>query len=63
MTTDIAREAVRQLVAEGAQLVDVRPPPEYEGEHIIGAISLPLKTLDAATAERVLERSKPVIVY
>ena len=63
MTTDISREEVRQLVADGAQLVDVRPPPEYEGEHIVGAISLPLKTLDAATAERVLERSKPVILY
>ena len=63
MTTDISREEVRKLVAEGAQLVDVRPPPEYEREHIVGAINVPLKALDAVTAERLLERNRPVIVY
>ncbi len=63
MPTDISRDTVQELVAEGAQLIDVRPDQEYQEEHIAGAINLPLKTLDATTASRVLERSRPVVVY
>ena len=63
MPTDISRERVQELVAEGSQLVDVRPDQEYQEEHIAGAINLPLKTLDATTAGRALERSRPVVVY
>ena len=63
MPTDITREDVQRLLGERAQLVDVRPMAEYEDEHISGALSLPLKTLDGETASRVLERDRPVIVY
>ena len=63
MPTDITREDVQRLLSEGAQLVDVRSMPEYEDEHISGAISLPLKTLDGETASRVLDRERPLIVY
>ncbi len=63
MPTDISRDMVQQLVAKGAQLIDVRPDQEYQEEHIAGAINLPLKTLDATTAGRALERSRPVVVY
>jgi rhodanese-related sulfurtransferase len=63
MPTDISREEVQRLVREGAQLVDVRPDPEYEEEHLAGAISVPLKTLDATTAGRALNRDRPVVVY
>ncbi len=50
------------LLAEGAQLVEVLPQPEFEEEHLPGAINIPLKTLDAETTRR-LERERPVIVY
>ena len=63
MPTDISRERVQELVAEGAQLVDVRPDAEYLGQHIVGAISLPLKALDVATTDRALDRSRAVVVY
>ncbi len=63
MPTDISRDTVQELVAEGAQLIDVRPDQEFQEEHIAGAINLPLKTLDATTASRALERSRPVVVY
>ena len=63
MPTDIARDQVQKLLAEGGQLVDVRPDAEYQEEHIAGAISLPLKTLAAESAERAPDRSRPVIVY
>ena len=63
MPTDSSRDEVQKLLTEGAQLIDVRPDQEYLEEHIAGAISLPLKTLDAATAGRALNRSRPVVVY
>ena len=63
MPTDIVREDVQRLVREGAQLVDVRPDAEYQGQHIVGAISLPLKALDAATTDSALDRNRAVVVY
>jgi rhodanese-related sulfurtransferase len=62
MPTNVDREQVRRLVADGAQLVEVLPRAEYEDEHLPGAISLPLKELDRQTAAR-LDRNRPVIVY
>jgi rhodanese-related sulfurtransferase len=55
-------DVVRLLREEQAQLVEVLPADEYEDEHLPGAINIPLKTLDAATAGQ-LERARPVIVY
>ena len=54
MPKEIRREEVRKLVAAGAQLVEVLPSPEYEEDHLPGAIHLPLRRLD---------RNRPVIVY
>jgi rhodanese-related sulfurtransferase len=62
MPTAIERDEVQRLLAEGAQLVEVLPPAEYEEEHLPGAINIPLKTLDAETTRR-LDRERPVIVY
>jgi rhodanese-related sulfurtransferase len=63
MPTPIDNEQLRSLLDEGvAQLVEVLPAEEYNDEHIPGAISLPLKQLDATTVE-VLDRSRPVVVY
>jgi len=53
---------LRELLDEGAQLVEVLPAEEYEEEHLPGAISIPLKKLDAETTAK-LDKSKPVIVY
>lgn len=62
MPTPIDRDEVQRLVAAGAQLVEVLPREEFEEEHLPGAVSIPLKTLDAETTRR-LERERPVIVY
>jgi rhodanese-related sulfurtransferase len=61
MPTAVTREQVRDLVAAGAQLVEVLPAGEYRGAHLPGAVNLPLKELDARTEQ--LDRSRPVIVY
>jgi rhodanese-related sulfurtransferase len=63
MATKIDNDGLRSLLDRGdAQLVEVLPSEEYEEEHLPGAISLPLKQLDASTAA-VLDPSRPVIVY
>jgi len=63
MPTDIVREDVQRLVQEGAQVVDVRPDAEYQGQHIVGAINLPLKALDTGTTDGALDRNRAVVVY
>ena len=47
MTEQIGFQRVRELVDEGAQLVEVLPHGEYEEQHLPGAINIPLKELDA----------------
>ncbi len=62
MPNEIRREGVRRLVAEGAQLVEVLPSPEYEEDHLPGAIHVPLRKIDLQ-ARDVLDPNRPVIVY
>jgi rhodanese-related sulfurtransferase len=62
MAAAVDRIDVRRLLSEGAQLVDVLPAAEFAEEHLPGAISLPLKQLNAETAKQ-LDRQRPVIVY
>ncbi len=63
MPTSIWRDEVQRLIRdEAAQLVEVLPPPEYEDEHIEGAINISLKDLDRETTSG-LDKDRPVIVY
>ena len=62
MVTNIDRSRLLELIDDGAQVVDVLPDVEYAAQHIPGAISIPLRGLDAATTS-VLRRDKPVAVY
>ena len=62
MPTAISKDEVRELLEEGAHLVEVLPRKEYEEEHLSGAINIPLKELDRETTAR-LQRETPVIVY
>jgi rhodanese-related sulfurtransferase len=55
-------QGLRRLLEEGAQLVEVLPAEEYEEEHLPGAISIPLKALDADSTAK-LDKARPVIVY
>lgn len=62
MAQEIDRERVQELLAAGAQLVEVLPAEEFEDERLPGAVNIPLKQLNAATAGQ-LDRSRPVVVY
>jgi rhodanese-related sulfurtransferase len=50
-----------QLIRNGAQLVDVRTPREFEEGHIAGAINIPHDKMPYRMDE--LQKDKPVILY
>ena len=63
MPSIVDRDEVRRLMAEeDALLVEVMPKEEYDEEHIAGAISLPIKELNAESTAR-LDKNRPIIVY
>ena len=55
-------EELQRRLADGAQLVEVLPEPEYADAHLPGAVNLPLKHLDAGST-RILDRERPAVVY
>ncbi len=58
----VDRDRLRELVAQGAQLIEVLPAKEYEEDHLPGAMSLPLRQINRETAAG-LDRDRPLIVY
>ena len=58
----IGRDDVQAMSASGVVVVEVLPAPEYEDEHLPGAINIPLKKLDTLALEQ-LAPDRPVIVY
>jgi rhodanese-related sulfurtransferase len=51
------------LVQRGVQLVDVLPRSIFDQEHLPGAISLPLETLDRDAAAAALDPRETTVVY
>ncbi|HEY0832219.1 MAG TPA: rhodanese-like domain-containing protein [Candidatus Dormibacteraeota bacterium] len=62
MALRIDRDQVRELVAGGAQLVEVLPADEYREDHLPGARNVPLRRLNRETAA-ALDARRKVIVY
>jgi phage shock protein E len=52
----------RELVRAGARLVDVRTPQEYSGQHLSGALNLPVSDLGPRLGE-LEPKSQPIVVY
>ncbi len=49
----------KQLIADGAIIIDVRTKGEYAGGHIKGSVNIPLNTLAANIGK--IKKDKPVI--
>ncbi len=62
MSERIELSELQRLLDDGAQLVEVLPADDYAKLHLPGAISIPLKELDAETTSK-LSKSDPVVVY
>lgn len=55
------KENLKQLVAEGAVIVDVRTPGEFSGGHPKGAVNIPLDRLQG-NINKIKGYKKPIIV-
>ncbi len=58
---EVSREEAQRLVADGAQLVDVRADHEWETGRIAGASHIPLDELPQRVGE--LDKDRPVVLY
>jgi adenylyltransferase/sulfurtransferase len=59
----LAVDSARQLIAQGALVVDVREPHEYrQGYHLPNAISLPLSQFKQDFSKHI-PKGKPVVLY
>lgn len=59
---DLDRRAVLDLIAEGAQLVEVLGAEEFDEDHLPGAINIPLRRIEKDGPKR-LDKNAPVILY
>jgi rhodanese-related sulfurtransferase len=50
----------KALVSEGAIIVDVRTPAEFQGGHIKGSVNIPVDKIKSKTAD-LKSKGKPVI--
>ena len=62
MYTQIDFPRLRELLDDGAQLVEVLPEGEYAEERLPGAINIPLKKLDADSTAQ-LDKTRAIVVY
>ena len=53
---------IDQIKAKRGTLLDVRSVMEFEGEHIEGAINIPLDTVETKIKE-IANMPKPIVVY
>lgn len=58
----VSGDEARALVADGAVLIDVRTPAEFESGHIEGALLVPVQQL-GASGDALPPTDTPVVVY
>lgn len=61
MNSEISCEQLRQFLAKGAQLIDVRSTMEFNQGALNGAINLPINTIQSCVES--IDKSKPVLLY
>jgi len=58
---DVTNAQLREIVAGGARLIDVRTAPEYQGSHLSGAENVPIDTVP--TASGAWDKNAPIVLY
>jgi rhodanese-related sulfurtransferase len=62
MPEKIGRKRVQELLAQGAQLLEVLPREEFDYAHLAGAVQIHLARLDEQALEE-LDPDRPLVVY
>jgi len=55
-------DAIRQSLASGAKLVDVRTRAEFAAGHVDGAINIPVSEL-SSKLKKLGQKRKPLVIY
>src|SRR5690348_11372557 len=64
MARTVNTQEVRQLVADGAQLLEVLPASAYTREHLPGALNIPLPQITTAALDAAgLDARRATVVY
>jgi rhodanese-related sulfurtransferase len=55
----------KQLIAQGATVLDVRSPDEFTGGHLPQATNMPVQSFDVGAVDKLVggDKSKPIVVY
>ena len=61
--SEVDTAAAQQQIADGAVVLDVREPDEYDQGALNGAIHIPRGHLEAQVETRILDKQSPVVVY
>jgi phage shock protein E len=59
---NIGKSEARQIVSNGARLIDVRSPSEFASGHIDGASNIPVSEIGNRTAE-LQPLDRPIVLY
>lgn len=59
----ISTRAAAKYVKQGALVVDVRSPREYNAGHLSQAFNFPLDELEGSVAQRVKDKSRVILVH
>lgn len=59
----VSSETARQYLQQGALVVDVRSAGEYQGEHLPGAVNIPLGELRESLPRRVKDKNQFVLLH
>lgn len=59
----VPAEKARQLLRQGALVIDVRSPDEFNAGHLPGAINLPLGELSRDIAGRVPDKDQVLLLH
>jgi phage shock protein E len=59
----VSDEIARKHLAAGALVIDVRSPEEFRGDHVPGAINIPLGELEDKVPGRVKDKNQVLLVH
>lgn len=62
MSDPVKGPKAREMVKNGALLLDVRTPDEFRGGHLDGALNVPVQELGGRVSE-LGDPGRPVVVY
>ena len=59
----VSPEVARQHLRQGALVIDVRSPGEFNSDHLPSAINLPLDEIETALPRRVTDKNQVLLLH